>query len=128
MYIYILTNETIIMFKKILALSLIAIAVYWSYKVLLPGQISNIDTPDSEFSTERALLHLKEISKEPHYLGNEAHTVVRNYIISQLEQLGLETQVQEGYSMSQWGNLSKPKNILARLKGSNSGKTFKPFL
>ncbi|PNQ74625.1 peptidase M28 [Hanstruepera neustonica] len=110
------------MFKKFIAFCLIALAVYWSFRVLLPSQISNLDTPDSEFSTDRALVHLKEISKAPHYLGNEEHTRVRDYIITQLENLGLETEVQEGYSMSQWGNLSKPKNILARIKGHDSGK------
>lgn len=110
------------MLKKILAFSLIVLAVYWSFRALLPTQISNIDTPDTQFSTERALVHLKEISKSPHFLGNDEHTRVRDYIISQLKKMGLETQVQEGYSMSQWGNLSKPKNILARIKGSDSGK------
>ena len=110
------------MFKKIISLLLILVAVYWSFKVLMPSDISGIDTPKNKFSTERALIQLKEISKAPHYLGNDEHTKVRNYIIEQLQKLGLETYVQEGYSISKWGNLSKPKNILARIKGSDSGK------
>ncbi|WP_191858265.1 M28 family peptidase [Hanstruepera ponticola] len=110
------------MFKKITALLLILIVTYWSFHVLLPSSISNIDTPNENFSTERALIPLKEISKVPHYLGNNEHTSVRNYIIEQLQKLGLETEIQEGYSMSKWGNLSKPKNILARIKGNDSEK------
>lgn len=110
------------MFKKIIALLLIVVAVYWSFSALLPNQITKIDAPENVFSTERALVHLKEITKAPHYLGNAEHTRVRNYIIEQLDALGLETQVQEGYSMSQWGNLSKPKNIIARYKGEENGK------
>ncbi|WP_417199213.1 M28 family peptidase [Bizionia sp.] len=110
------------MLKKLLALILIAFAVYWSFSVLLPQNISTLDTPENEFSTERALVHLKEISKAPHYLGNAEHTRVRNYIIQQLEALGLETEVQEAFSITKWGNLSKPKNIIARYKGEENGK------
>lgn len=110
------------MIKKAIALILIAITVFWSFYVLLPSKISNIDAPNNAFSTDRALVQLKEISKAPHYLGNEAHAKVRDYIISELEKLELKTEVQIDYSMSQWGNLSKPKNVLARIPGSNSGK------
>lgn len=110
------------MSKRIVAFILIALAVYWSFSALLPADISDIDTPDSQFSTHRALVHLKEMSKQPHYVGNENHAKVRNYLIGELEQLGLETIVQEGYSLGPWANLSKAKNILARIKGSNSGK------
>ncbi|OBX24396.1 MULTISPECIES: M28 family peptidase [Bizionia] len=110
------------MFKKLLALILIAFAVYWSFSVLLPQNISTLDAPENEFSTERALAHLKEISKAPHYLGHAEHTRVRNYIIQQLEALGLETEVQEAFSITKWGNLSKPKNIIARYKGEENGK------
>jgi len=110
------------MFKKLLALILIAFAVYWSFSVLLPQNISTLDAPNNEFSTERALAHLKEISKAPHYLGHAEHTRVRNYINQQLEALGLETEVQEAFSITKWGNLSKPKNIIARYKGEENGK------
>ena len=110
------------MLKKTIALLLICLAIYWSFDALLPNTISSLDAPNNSFSTQRALVHLKELSKAPHYLGNQAHTEVRNYIVKALNKLGLETQVQEGYSVSQWGNVSKPKNILARIKGSDNSK------
>ena len=110
------------MFKKTLAILILCLAVYWSFDALLPNKISTIDAPENSFSTHRALVQLKEISKEPHFLGNEAHNQVRNYIVSELEKLGLETQIQEEFSFSKWGNVSKPKNILARIKGSDTSK------
>lgn len=110
------------MSKRILAFLLLTLAVYWSFSVLLPNTISDIDTSDSQFSTHRALVHLKEISKQPHYVGNDNHAEVRKYLIAELEKLGLDTQVQEGYAMGPWGNFSKAKNILARIKGTGSGK------
>ena len=110
------------MSKRILAFLLILLAIYWSFDVLLPKTISDIDTSDTNFSTHRALVHLKKISKQPHYVGNNNHAVVREYLITELENLGLDTQIQEGYSMGPWGNLSKAKNILARIEGSDSSK------
>lgn len=111
-----------IMFKKLIAFILISLAVYWSFDALLPNTISDIDAKETSFSTQRALVHLKEISKKEHYLGNDAHSDVRAYIVNELKKLGLETQIQEGYSMSHWGNLSKPKNILAKIKGTDNSK------
>ena len=110
------------MFKKLIALILLSLAVYWSFDALLPNTISDIDAKETSFSTQRALIHLKEISKKEHYLGNDAHSDVRAYIVNELKKLGLETQIQEGYSMSQWGNLSKPKNILTKIKGTDNSK------
>lgn len=110
------------MIKKALALLIIIGGIYWSFLALLPQSISNLDEPNQNFSTQRALVHLKEISKEPHFLGSDAHLGVRNYIEQQLQKLGLETQIQEAYSVRDWGNLAKPKNIIAKIKGREDGK------
>ncbi|GAL88081.1 M28 family peptidase [Jejuia pallidilutea] len=111
------------MIKKALAVLLIILAIYWSFSAIIPSNISTIDAPDNQFSTQRALVHLKEISKETHYLGSEAHSRVRDYILKELKNLGLETQTQEGYAIDENGEFSKPINILGRLKGSENGKT-----
>ena len=107
------------MIKKALALLLLMMAIYWSFMASMPRTHSDIATDLKSFSTERALLHLKEISKVPHYVGSEAHNEVREYIIKELESLGLTVTVQEAFSMRDYGNLSKPKNIIAKIKGTN---------
>ena len=107
------------MFKKAISLLLIILAVYWSFDALMPNKISSLDTDTSKFSTERALVHLAAISQKPHNVGTNEHKNVRDYIVKQLNELGLETQIQEGYTISQWGNLAKPKNILTRIKVEN---------
>ncbi|MDF4220983.1 M28 family peptidase [Maribacter sp. M208] len=107
----------------LLTLLLIILATYWSFRVLLPQYNEGETVVETEFSTNRALKHVKEISKEPHGVGFPAHTTVRNYITAELQKLGLETSLQEGYTAGDWGNLSKAENILARIKGSReSGK------
>ncbi|TDD99896.1 M28 family peptidase [Flavobacterium cellulosilyticum] len=87
-----------------------------------PQLISNSDIPLSEFSTKRAIEQVKIISKKPHYVGSEYHDEVANYLQIELQKLGLETSVQEGYSFTEKGILTKSKNILARIKGANSNK------
>jgi len=49
------------MFKKLIALILLSLAVYWSFDALLPNTISDIDAKETSFSTQRALIHIKEI-------------------------------------------------------------------
>ncbi|TPV34780.1 M28 family peptidase [Paucihalobacter ruber] len=111
------------MIKKLAPVLLLVVAVFWSYRSLIPSTISNLNTPETEFSTERALKHLKVISAEPHYPGTEAHNTVRDYIISELKNLGLSVHIQEGYSYSKKGsNLTQVKNIVAKLQGTSGDK------
>jgi len=110
-------------YSAILSLLLIVGLVYYSFYSLMPQSGTPLDLDSKEFSTERALVHLKEIAAEPHYLGSPGHTKVREYIVSELETMGLEVEIQEGFdSIFNWGQLVKPKNILARIKGSGQGK------
>ncbi|HKK12557.1 MAG TPA: M20/M25/M40 family metallo-hydrolase, partial [Flavobacteriaceae bacterium] len=111
------------MFKKTIALLLIIMGIYWSFSALMPQSFSKIDTNTNSFSTERALVPLKEISKHPHYVGSPNHEHVRDFIINELEHLGLDPKVDEGYSYNKkWGSITKSKNILARIKGSDNTK------
>lgn len=101
---------------------LILLAIYWSFRDSMPAYQPDLNLPETSFSTDRALAHVKEIAKEPHAVGFPAHKEVRDYIVGQLEGMGLETTLQTGYIAGDWGNLSKVTNILARIKGSGSGK------
>ncbi len=110
-------------FQSLLSLLLIAGLIYYSFYSLMPQNGEPATISDTEFSSERALIPLKEISKAPHYIGTQEHERVREYIVEQLKKLGLETQVQEGFVMNpKWKSLDKPKNIIAKMKGSGNGK------
>lgn len=108
--------------SSIFTLWLIVFAIYWSYESLMPTYSIEASIPETYFSTQKALSHVKNISQKPHGVGFPAHQEVREYIVTELEKLGLETSVQEGYTAGDWGNLSKVINILARIKGAESGK------
>lgn len=89
---------------------------------MMPQWTSDDDAPLSEFSTQRALEQVKNISQKPHFVGSENHEVVVNYLVKELQNMGLQTSIQEGFAFSDWGTFTKCKNILARIKGSNSDK------
>ncbi|MDI5894224.1 M28 family peptidase [Flavobacterium sp. LB1P51] len=92
------------------------------YFTMMPHWTSDEEGSLSEFSTKRALNQVEAISKQPHYVGSKEHEMVANYLVKELNKLGLETSVQEGYTLSDWGNLVQSKNILARIKGTSSSK------
>lgn len=92
------------------------------FATMMPQGSTDDEVPLSEFSTKRALEQVKNISQKPHFVGSENHDVVANYLVKELQNLGLETSIQEGFAFSDWGTLTKCKNILARIKGSNSDK------
>jgi len=109
-------------YAKIVSFLLILLAIYLSFDTAMPTYKKDAEQSQTTFSTDRALLHVESISKQPHGIGFEAHDTVKNYIIDQLTQLGMETSVQKGYTAGDWGNFSKAENIIARIKGSQPGK------
>lgn len=106
----------------VVTLLLIILSIYWSIRALMPQYALDEIVLETSFSTDRALAHVKEISKEQHGVGFPGHSRVREYIISELQKLGLQTTTQEGYTAGDWANLSKATNILARFKGKEDGK------
>ncbi|MEM6316283.1 MAG: M20/M25/M40 family metallo-hydrolase [Bacteroidota bacterium] len=83
--------------------------------------------PQSEFSAMRAMQHLRKIAQAPHSLGTPENDAVIQYVTNELEQLGLEVTMQDTLvSRSANGGLStrvsRVKNIIGRLAGTNSSK------
>jgi len=111
-------------FSGVASFVFILFLVWLSFDSLLPSEAASINAPATEFSAQRALIPLQEIAKAPHYHGTKEHTCVGYFIISELEKLGLETQLQEAFILSNNNKrLVRPKNIVARLKGTGKGKS-----
>jgi hypothetical protein len=87
----------------------------------MPQGISkNSDLKD--FSTQRALDHIKIISQDQHHVGTTAHTRVKKYLVDELTKIGFAVQIQDTMVLSKWQNLVKVQNVIAKKKGSGSGK------
>lgn len=95
--------------------------IWFSFHGQTPSAQIEEDLPATEWSTSRALQHVKAMSLQPHYVGSKAHHDVRDYIKDQLEKMGLTVQIQKGYDISTDGNMSQPENIVSRIKGTDPG-------
>jgi len=104
-----------------LATLFLAAMLGFIYYSMMPQWVSN-PADLSEFSTPKALEHIRDIAQKPHYVGSKNHDAVADYLLQELKNIGLNPQVQEGTTLTEWGNLVKSKNIIARINGSDSSK------
>ncbi|PTX45222.1 peptidase M28-like protein [Christiangramia gaetbulicola] len=105
----------------LIAFLLIILAVWVNFNFDQPGFDPDDHISLTQFSTSRAFKHVEAIAQQPHYLGSPAHNKVRNYIVDQLQNMGLEVQTQEGYYLNKKGILARPQNILSRIEGTGKG-------
>lgn len=102
-----------------LSISVVLALLLWSvYFLNSPHGEDSADAPMSEFSASRALKTVQKMSEKPHFVGSENHEVVANYLIKELQNLGLQPSLQEGFTMTEKGTLVKSKNIIASIKGT----------
>ncbi|WP_127846735.1 M20/M25/M40 family metallo-hydrolase [Psychroflexus aestuariivivens] len=106
-------------YKAIFSLVIISFTIWYTFFKLYPSEITDLSTPDSKFSTERAFQHVKNIGDEPHFIGSKSHSEKRNYIVNQLEELGLEVQTQQDFVLSDDGSFSIPENIITKIPATD---------
>lgn len=88
----------------------------------LPATADKLD-----FSAERAMEHLERIAKVPHSVGTSANEEVIQYCVDELEKLGVSVTIQDTLvsrtnERSKATRISRVKNVIGVLKGTNSSK------
>src|SRR5215211_2457547 len=104
----------------VVALVLSALAAI-SLLALEPLDPRPVSTPANEFSAERAFSHVEQVGEQPHPVGSAANAEVRNYLVGQLEDLGLQPTIQEATSARTkegTASIARVHNIHARIPGS----------
>jgi len=96
-----------------LGISVLLLAAFSTLPLIPPRDVP-AEAPSTRFSAERAMTDLAVIAKEPHGAGSDAQARVREYILGEVEILGLNSDIQTS------GQLS---NILVRLPGTSSTGT-----
>lgn len=106
-------------YYPIVSFLMVVVSVYFAYDVQLPHIQNNKNNPSHEFSLDSARIHLKKISQKPHFVGSDAHAEVRDYLVTQLQKMGLQphVQIQEVFNQK-WQVGTQTYNVLARIKGS----------
>jgi hypothetical protein len=104
-----------------LMLSMLVAVVLLTLEPLAPLPAS---APTNEFSAERAFSHVQRIAQRPHPVGSEANAEVREYLLRQLEDLGLRPTVQATTAAQTHPDgtysLACVHNIHARIEGTDS--------
>ena len=111
-------------YAAILSFLLLLGLVYFSFYTHKPQSVSDAETPETEFSTARALVYVDSISQEAHAVGMPAHQSVQDYIVRTLEAMNLEVEIQSDFAYKPgWGALSRAENIITKIPGTGNGQT-----
>lgn len=103
------------------AVGLIVLCAFSIFRVAHPPAPVPATAPDTVFSAERALHHVAEIAQRPHPMGTADHDRVRDYIVAQLNALGLRPQIQTTTAIgTRDQSVGRVQNILAWVPGSNT--------
>ena len=104
-------------------------ALYGAIPTGLPDP-APASVPPTEFSSGRALEHVRAIAQKPHPMGSPENEAARDYLLEELSALGLEPEVQKATAVTCCSHegaadAGKPENVLARLEGTaKGGKAF----
>ena len=110
-------------YTSLISVIILTLTFYWSYSDLIPSKVSNEINSNTEFSIKNAQTHLKIISKEPHYTGSKGHLIVQNYIVNELNKMGLSPKVENQVAINKWRSSTNTANITASIKGYETGKS-----
>jgi Peptidase family M28 len=105
-----------------IAVLFIALCIVFAERVSRPPVAAPASAPLTEFSAERAMTHLLAIAQRPHPIGSTEHDRVRDYLVAQLSNLGLDPQIQNATGVgTRYADAGRVQNILARMPGRQSG-------
>jgi Peptidase family M28 len=106
---------------------------FFAIRSLRPPDPVPDSAPETKFSSARAAKHVAALAKEPHPPGTPAHAHVREYIVGELEKLGLAPIIKKSHSIYANGpsrdlgdrvqtEVVPLQNIVARVPGTSSNK------
>lgn len=109
-----------------LSFLLVGFLVFFSIYLQKPPARVAANAPLTEFSSDRAMKHVETIARSPRPIGSATHAEARDYILGELNLLGLGAEVQKTTVVNQkWGPpflAGTIENIVARQKGTHDGR------
>lgn len=107
--------------------TLLLLGMAWAFSSarVAPSPLGT-NAPDSVFAADRAMVHMENMARAPHPPGSPEHTRVREYLLSELRQMGLQPTVQtttEVVGSGPFRRAATVRNILARIPGASTTGT-----
>jgi len=115
-----------LLFPRLSLLLVLALLAWVGMQQLATPDVVPASAPATEFSAARAIEHLRVIAAEPRAVGLPGHTATREYLVEQLEALGLEPEIQitsvavTGEGGAAGIGAGRVYNILARIPGTDN--------
>lgn len=110
----------------LIIISALAVMGAFSINAMQPPDPRPANAPAGDFSAGRAFNHLEQIAAKPHPVGSAENDRVRDYLVTTLKGLGLQTEVQD--AVGAYGDplvMSRVRNVVALLPGTDStGRLF----
>jgi hypothetical protein len=106
----------------------VAALVWLSIALVQPPRAVPEGAPAGEFSSGRAMRHVRAIAQRPHPTGSEEIERVRRYVIGELSALGVNAEVQTTEVVPRQASDGRPvtaarvQNIMARVPGTSNSK------
>lgn len=97
-------------FRGLISLFVLVLFAVPTLAALFPSRVVPSSASPETFSANRAMEHLQVIASEPHPQRSPAQARVRDYLVQQLTESGLEVEVQRTRGL---------ENVVARLHGTN---------
>lgn len=111
--------------KSVILLLTISLSLVLSISIFVLPKVKEANAASEEFSAKRAMQYVEHIAVKPHEVGSKEHDIVRDYLLKELKNLGMEPEVQRDLSIYNTTRGSESiyiENICARLKGSGDSK------
>lgn len=109
-------HKWVSLFVWLILLIGVSVAIFThSPPAIIPG-----DAPLTEFSAERAFSQIESFSKVPHAAGTPENAKVRDYIVEQLRNLGVESQIQRTTVSVAPHTAATVENVIGVIKGTAS--------
>jgi uncharacterized membrane protein len=112
--------------KSVLMLLGLTLLTFVAIRQQSPPSPAPASTPPTEFSSTRAMSHVRAISRQPHPIGSAAQVEVRNYLMRELSALGVTPEIQQTTAVTQKANspfrAATVHNLIARLPGTDNTK------
>lgn len=91
-------------------ITIVSVTVVTGLQTLPPSPLP-ANAPPAEFSAERAIEHIRVIAVQPRPTGSSPYDVARDYVLAELQDLGLETETQSTGAL---------QNTIGWIEGSSS--------